>query len=151
MKRWCKAALPSARRVPPVGYVLFQSCDVRPVGLRIAGKTSSAQQARRNIPLATVVGDDRHGFSVVAREHAFDHVAPTGLKTDAIADPEFEHAGVRTHLLEEAKAFDNSMVQVDEFGLAQPVDVDLCHLAISLKRPTSLVNWWTPALLGDRQ
>jgi hypothetical protein len=118
----------------------------------LRGKPALRNQARRNIPLATVVSNDRHGLSVVACEHTFDHVAPTGLKTDAIADPEFEHAGVRTHLLEEAKAFDNPMVQVDEFGFAQPVDVDLCHLAtISLKRPTSPVDWWTPALPADRQ
>jgi hypothetical protein len=32
------------------------------------------------------------------------------------------------HLLEETEAFDNSVVKVNEFGLTQSVDIDLCHV-----------------------
>jgi len=32
------------------------------------------------------------------------------------------------HLFEETYAFDNSVVKVNEFGLTQSVDIDLCHV-----------------------
>ena len=35
---------------------------------------------------------------------------------------------MRTHLLEESEAFDNSVVKINEFGLTQSVDIDLCHV-----------------------
>ena len=35
---------------------------------------------------------------------------------------------MRPHLLEESEAFDNFVVEVNEFSLTQSVDIDLCHL-----------------------
>jgi hypothetical protein len=43
---------------------------------------------------------------------------------DQITDLELEHLGVCSHLLKEAKAFDDPMVKVDEFRFGQLIDVD---------------------------
>jgi hypothetical protein len=50
------------------------------------------------------------------------------LKTDPVADAELKHLGVRPPLSKEAEAFDYPMVQVDEFGFAHPINIDLRHL-----------------------
>jgi len=39
------------------------------------------------------------------------------VKTNTVADAEFQHLGMRAHLLQETKPFDNPVVQVDEFSL----------------------------------
>lgn len=52
----------------------------------------------------------------------------SGVKANTVADAEFQHLGMRAHLLQETKPFDNPVVQVDKFNLTQPVDIDLCHL-----------------------
>jgi hypothetical protein len=46
------------------------------------------------------------------------------LKGDAIADLELEHLGVRPHLSQELEPGNDSVIQVDEFRLGQPIDVD---------------------------
>ena len=35
---------------------------------------------------------------------------------------------MRSHLLEESEALDNSVVKVNEFSLTQSVDIDPCHV-----------------------
>jgi hypothetical protein len=52
----------------------------------------------------------------------------SGVKADTVTDAEFQHLGMRAHLLQETKALDNPMVQVDEFSFTLPVDIDPCHI-----------------------
>jgi hypothetical protein len=40
-----------------------------------------------------------------------------GVKANTVADAELQHLGMRAHLLQETKPFDNPVVQVDEFSL----------------------------------
>ena len=75
-----------------------------------------------------IIGDDRDGSFVVARENALDPAMIARLETHPVADTEIEHAGMGSHLLEETQALDNRVVEVNEFSLTQPVDIDLCHL-----------------------
>jgi hypothetical protein len=107
----------------------LQSNYIRRVSPCGVTRSDSAQQTWRDIPLAAVIGNDCHRLLVVSGEHTFDRVAFSRLKTDSVADPELKHPGMRTHLPKEAKAFDNPMVQVDEFSFAQPVNIDLYHSA----------------------
>ena len=88
----------------------------------------SAQEAWRDVPLATIVGDDRDGSFVVAGENTFDQAMIPGLETDPVADTEIEHAGMGTHLLEETQALDNPVVKVNEFSFTQSVNIDPCHV-----------------------
>ena len=70
------------------------------------------------------IGSDRDGFAVVAHQHSLNRVPPIGLKRNPLADPEFEHVNVGAHLLQQAQALDDAVVEVDEFWLGQPVDID---------------------------
>jgi hypothetical protein len=47
------------------------------------------------------------------------------LKGDPVTDPKFQHVGERPHLVEPAEARDDPVVEVDQLGLGQPVDIDL--------------------------
>jgi hypothetical protein len=73
----------------------------------------------------SVVGDDRDRLSVVSREHANDQGAPSWLKTNAIANSELQHLGVRAHVVEKAKTLDDYIIQFDEFSFGQFVDINL--------------------------
>ena len=84
-----------------------------------------AQKLRRYVPVLSVVGDDRNRLSVVSREHANDQGAPSRLKTNAIANSKLQHLGVRAHVVEKAKTLDDSIIQFDEFGFGQSVDINL--------------------------
>ena len=48
---------------------------------------------------------------------------PSWLKRHAFADTEIEHVCVRAHLLQESQARDDAVVEIDEFGFGQFVDV----------------------------
>jgi hypothetical protein len=74
--------------------------------------------------LAAIIRDDRDRLSVVARQHALDHITAFRPEGDPIPDLELEHLGVCLHLLKEAEAFDDPMVEVDEFRFGQLIDVD---------------------------
>src|SRR5208337_1877145 len=84
-----------------------------------------AEEVRRDVPLPTVVGDDRHRLLVVARQQAFDPSLPRRPEGDPVTDPEFQHFRMRPHLVEEAEARDDAVVEVDELGLGQPVEINL--------------------------
>jgi len=60
-----------------------------------------------------VIGDDRDCFAVVPSKHSNHWRVPLGLKGNAITNTEFEHLGVRAHMIEKAKALDDSIVQID--------------------------------------
>jgi len=46
------------------------------------------------------------------------------LKRDTVTDLELQHLGVRAHLMNEPQPLDDPVVEVDELGLGEPVDVD---------------------------
>jgi hypothetical protein len=102
----------------------------------------SAQEARRDVPVAMVIGDDRDGSFVIARQNALDQAMIARLKTDPVADTEIEHACMRPHLLEETQALDNPVVEVNEFSLTQPVDIDLCHLITECNGTVRVTRRW---------
>ncbi len=57
-----------------------------------------------------------------------DEFATVGLERDPFADAELQHRDMRASLPHEAQPLDDAMVQVDDLGLAQPVDVDSHYL-----------------------
>ena len=84
-----------------------------------------AQKLWCYVPVLSVVSDDRDRLSVVSREHANDQRAPSRLKTNAIANSELQHLGVRAHVVEKAKTLDDPIIQFDEFSFGQFVDINL--------------------------
>lgn len=68
---------------------LLQPNDVRRVSLRCLKRTSPAQQAWRDVPLAAVIGDDRHRFPIVSCEYAFNQGVTIALEANAVTDAEF--------------------------------------------------------------
>jgi hypothetical protein len=84
----------------------------------------SGQESRGHIPLAAIISDNRDCLPIIARQHALDRSASFRLEGDPITNLELEHLGVGLHLVKEAKALDNPMVEIDEFCLGQFVNVD---------------------------
>ncbi|MCK7490964.1 MAG: hypothetical protein MZW92_03570 [Comamonadaceae bacterium] len=50
--------------------------------------------------------------------------ATLGLKGHLFADAEVEHVRMSAHLMQELQPRDDAVVQIDEFGFSQLVDVD---------------------------
>ena len=92
------------------------------------------QKVWRYVPLTSVVGDDRYCLFVIARQHTLDPGPSLRLEGDTVTDLELKHLDVRPRLIEKAQALDNPMVEVDEFGFGQFVDVDL-------HQPSALGGW----------
>src|SRR5205085_1452450 len=104
---------------------LAQQDDIGPGSMRVLEWHDLAEETRGHVPLPPIIGDDRHRLLVVARHHAFDMPLSVGLEVNPITDPEFQHLRVGPHLVEQAEPRDDAMVEVDQFGLAKLVDVDL--------------------------
>jgi len=49
--------------------------------------------------VAAAIGDDGHRFPIVSCEHPFNHAVASGVKANTVADAEFQHLGMRAHLL----------------------------------------------------
>lgn len=49
---------------------------------------------------------------------------PFRLERHAFADTELKHGGVGAHFLEELEACQDAVVQIDQFGFGQLVDID---------------------------
>jgi len=77
------------------------------------------------VPVLSIVSDDRDRLSIVSREHANNKGTTTRLTTNAIANSELQHLGVRAHVVEKTKTLDDSIIQFDEFSFGQFVDINL--------------------------
>ena len=67
--------------------------------------------------MAIAVGDYGHRLPTVSCEHSFNDAVDSDVKANAVAEAEFQHPGMRAHLLQQTKPLDNPVVQVDEFSL----------------------------------
>ncbi len=72
----------------------------------------------------TIIGDNRDRLAVVPSDHAGNRRPTFWFKRDAIADFKLEHLRVCAHLMQEPQAFDDSVVEVDELGFGQFIDVN---------------------------
>src|SRR5271155_3522356 len=84
------------------------------IRLRIRGRPALAEEARRYVPLSSVIGDDRDRFLIVASQHAFEPPLTRRLERNPITDPELQHLDVSSHLAENAEPGDDAMVEVDQ-------------------------------------
>src|SRR4051812_5532476 len=71
-----------------------------------------------------VIGDYGNRLAIVARQHALNRAAPVWLEGDPLANAELKHVRVGADVLQQTKALDDPMVEVDQFGFRQPVNVD---------------------------
>src|SRR3954462_7409577 len=71
-----------------------------------------------------VISDYGNRLAIVARQHALNRAAPVRLEGDPLANPELEHVRVGADVLQQTKALDDPMVEIDQFGFRQPVNVD---------------------------
>lgn len=89
-----------------------------------AGRLQLAQEDRRDVPLLAGLGDQGDGLAAVLGDDAEEHRVTFGLEGHLLADAEVEHAGVQLHLVQELQPRDDAVVQLDEFGFREGVDVD---------------------------
>src|SRR4051794_21395384 len=71
-----------------------------------------------------VIGDYGNRLAIVARQHALNRAAPVRLEGDPLANLELEHVRVGADVLQQTKALDDAMVEIDQFGFRQLVNVD---------------------------
>src|SRR3954454_7796850 len=71
-----------------------------------------------------VIGDYGNRLTIVACQHALNRAAPVRLEGNPLANPELEHVRVGADVLQQTKALDDPMVELDQFGFRQPVHVD---------------------------
>src|SRR3954447_24376824 len=71
-----------------------------------------------------VIGDYGNRLAIVARQHALNRAAPVRLEGNPLTNPELEHVRVGADVLQQTKALDDPMVEVDQFRFRQPVNVD---------------------------
>jgi hypothetical protein len=94
-------------------------------GLRCGSfESGTFEQLLRHIPTLVIFSEKAHGLFIVARDHAGHRWSAARMKHDMLADPKLEHARVRVELTQEAQARHNAMVEVDQLGLAQLVDIN---------------------------
>src|SRR3954466_12198772 len=126
--RWSTVPLSAHRLAVRSGRTsaLAQQDHVRPgAALALAlERHGLAEEGGGDVPLPSLVGDDRHGLLVVARQHALDRPLSRRLEADPIADLELQHLHMGSHLVEKAQARNDAVVEVDELGLAQLVDIN---------------------------
>src|SRR4051812_16377888 len=80
-----------------------------------------------------VISDYGNRLAIVARQHALNRAVPVRLEGNPLANPELEHVRVGADVLQQTKALDDPMVEVDQFGFRQPVNID--HQAASPSAP----------------
>jgi len=102
----------------------FHTDNILVHGLHALGGRRTSEKHRRDIPVVPIVGDNGNGLAVVSRQHTDHRWTPFGLKRDAIADSELKHLRVRLHLVEEAKALHDPIVQINQFRFGQPIDIN---------------------------
>ena len=95
------------------------------------GGAALLRKIGRYVPLTTIIGDDRHGFLVVACQHAFNLPAARRLKGNPVTDSELQHFRMRVHLGKKPQARDDAVVEINEFRLGQLIDIDLHRIATS--------------------
>ncbi len=72
-----------------------------------------------------IVRDHRDAFLVVADESACDGAEIISLETVAGVDREFQHGrSMSPHLLKKTQTLGDEVVEVDEFGFGEPVNID---------------------------
>jgi hypothetical protein len=76
------------------------------------------------IPALTVVRDDADRLFVVARDHTCHRWTPVRMKRHALADAELQHARVGVHLSQKPQPGHDTVIEVNECGLAQLIDID---------------------------
>src|SRR5271155_2496576 len=76
-----------------------------------------------HVPALAIICDDADSFFVIARNHARHRRTSVWVKRNSLADPEFQHARVCIQLSQEPKPCHDAVVEIDQFGLRQLVDV----------------------------
>jgi len=84
-----------------------------------------AQELRGNVPPLAGVGNHCHRLLIVPGDHSHLELMAGGLKFDPLSDPELEHLHVGAHLMNKPKPLNDAVVEIDQFGFAKIVDVDL--------------------------
>ena len=95
------------------------------------GRLDPTEDSGRDVPLLPSVGDHRHSLLVVARQHALKTTLAGRLEGDTVSNPEFHHLYMSAHLVEKTQALDDAVVEIDEFGLGQLVNIDRHRGAIA--------------------
>jgi hypothetical protein len=77
-------------------------------------------------------GNDGDRFLVVFGDYSMKNRSIAGLKADLFSNRKFQHGHMGSHALKKAKPFDDSIVQIDQFGFAELINIDF-HFSTSLQ------------------
>jgi hypothetical protein len=83
-----------------------------------------------------VVCNHGDGLLVIASQNSAHRRWTLGFKCNAIADTKLQHGFVGTHLTNESEALHDAVVQVDEFGFVQIINVDAIHTRLPRAPPS---------------
>jgi len=70
------------------------------------------------------VCDDRNALFVVTGQHPDQNGTALWAKRDTIADPELQHLRMCPHLIQESKALNNPVVEVDKLRFGELINID---------------------------
>src|SRR5207302_9787312 len=100
------------------------------LGLRVRAarfnrRRRALQQSRRHVPAVSVVGHEAYRLLVIPHEYPGDPRSVLGLDAHALATLELEHRRMRAQLGEHLQTSDDAVVEVDEPGFGQSVEINL--------------------------
>lgn len=116
---------------PPARSLLTESDYIWVRSLLTRRFARAAQEPGSNVPMLPSIGDDRNRLLVVPGQHAYRERSAFRLELHAIADAEFKHLRMRAHLMQEPQAFNNPIVEVDQFCFSEFIDIKL-HTDLNL-------------------
>jgi hypothetical protein len=93
---------------------------------------AALQQLRRHILAVSIVCDDADGLLVVARDHTGYRRPAIRMERNPLADTKLEHRRVRIHLRQEAQSRHNAVIEIDQFGFRQCIEIYWYCLALAI-------------------
>ena len=103
---------------------------------------AASQKYWRYPPLLTILCNHRNRFAVVFGDDAVHQRLAIWLKRNLLANAEIKHMGVGPHLAEKLQASDDSVIQIDQLGFIQFVDVNFHNRTLSRQSKSCARPGW---------
>ena len=103
---------------------------------------AASQKYWRYPPLLTILCNHRNRLAVVFGDDAVHQRLAIWLKRNLLANAEIKHMGVGPHLAEKLQASDDSVIQIDQLGFIQFVDVNFHNRTLSRQSKSCARPGW---------
>jgi hypothetical protein len=74
--------------------------------------------------VCSALSDNRNSLFVVAREYTNLKRPALWLKRNTITNPELQHLGMGSHMVQEFQPLDYTVIEINQLSLGKPVNVD---------------------------